>query len=242
MAPDHADRLLDHLLPARGCRRRRCRGAGAPTRRCRSARPATAAPRPGGRRAGPCRSTITGVPDLGHQLGAEQLLLADDGVLELAQAPLAEGPVGRPPRLVEGPAGGGDGPVHVGGRGVGRLAEHLLGRRVDVVEAAAVARRRPAARRSAFGTRRSAWWRACGGSCSCGSGLSGVGNGVCGAGRRGPRRARTSGPVDSGNGHEPSPRPPHSSSSPGAAPSWGEYGMPPIRRQDRPDCTTTGVG
>ena len=34
--------------------------------------------------------------DLGHQLGPEQLLLADDGLLQLLEAALAELPVGRP--------------------------------------------------------------------------------------------------------------------------------------------------
>jgi len=74
------------------------------------------------------------------QLGAEQLLLGDDGLVELAQAPLAEGPVGRPLRFVEGPPRRGNGPVHVGRRRVRGLAEHLLGGRVDVVEGSSTGR------------------------------------------------------------------------------------------------------
>ena len=74
------------------------------------------------------------MPDLGHQLGPEQLLLGSRRLLELEHAALAQLLVRGPCRLVERPAGGGDGLVHVVVTGVGHLAEHLLGGRVDVVE------------------------------------------------------------------------------------------------------------
>ena len=73
-------------------------------------------------------------PHLGHQLGPQQLALLFEGRLQLEQATLAQLLVGRPVRLVEGAPGGGDGGVHVLVTGVGHLAEHLFGGRVDVVE------------------------------------------------------------------------------------------------------------
>jgi hypothetical protein len=75
-----------------------------------------------------------GGPHLGHQLGPQQLLLLFQGRLQLEHAALAQLLVGRPGRLVEGPAGRRDGLVHVLVAGVGHLAEYVLGRRVDVVE------------------------------------------------------------------------------------------------------------
>ncbi len=72
--------------------------------------------------------------DLQDQLLAQLLLLGLEAVLQLLEAVLAERVVGRPVGLVERPAGGDDGLVHVGRRAVGDLAEDLLGRRVDVVE------------------------------------------------------------------------------------------------------------
>jgi hypothetical protein len=71
---------------------------------------------------------------LQDQLLAPLLPLGVEGGLELLQATRPQGAVGRPVRLVERPAGGGDGPPHVGRRRVGDAAEHLLGRRVDVLE------------------------------------------------------------------------------------------------------------
>ena len=50
---------------------------------------------------------------LGHQFGAQQLHLVLERGLQLQQAPLAQFAVGRPVGLVEGPAGGADGAVHV---------------------------------------------------------------------------------------------------------------------------------
>ena len=80
---------------------------------------------------------VIGAADLGDELLADELLLADDGVLQLLEAALAQLAVGGPGGLVERPAGRGDGEVHVVGAAVGDLAEHLFGGRVDVVEPAA---------------------------------------------------------------------------------------------------------
>ena len=80
---------------------------------------------------------MIGAPDLGDELGAQRLLLALDGRLQLLQAPLAECAVRRPVGLVERAAGRGDGALHVVDAGVGHLTEHLLGGGVDVVEALA---------------------------------------------------------------------------------------------------------
>ena len=133
---DHTDGLLDHLLPAlhaegvvvgqRSLPLERVDVLGRPQQRLGQRRVELGH---GGHH--------DGGADFGHELGPQELLLADDGVLELAQAALTEGAVGRPRRLVERPAGRDDGPVHVGSRGVGGLAQHLLGGRVDVVEGAA---------------------------------------------------------------------------------------------------------
>nr|BFE88233.1 hypothetical protein GCM10020093_108340 [Planobispora longispora] len=55
---------------------------------------------------------------------------------QLAQAAHPQAGVGGPAGGVEGAPGGGDRAVHVGGGGVGGLAQDLLGRRVDRLEAA----------------------------------------------------------------------------------------------------------
>ncbi len=79
-----------------------------------------------------------GEPDrtahLGDELGAQLFLLALDRGLELQEALLAEGVVGRPVGLVEGASRRGDGALHVLDAGVGDLTQHFFGRRVDVVE------------------------------------------------------------------------------------------------------------
>ena len=72
--------------------------------------------------------------DLGDELLAVLLALGLERLLQLLEAALAQGAVGRPVGLVEGPPGRGDRPLHVLGGGVGHLAEHLLRRRVDVLE------------------------------------------------------------------------------------------------------------
>jgi hypothetical protein len=74
--------------------------------------------------------------DLEDQLLAQFLLLRFDRVVQLQQAALAQLAVGRPVGLVERASGGIDGPVHVLLRGIGDLAERLLGGRVDVREGA----------------------------------------------------------------------------------------------------------
>ena len=51
--------------------------------------------------------------------------------LELLEAVLAEGPVGGPVGLVEGPPGGGDGPLHIFRGAIGHLAQQLLGGGID---------------------------------------------------------------------------------------------------------------
>ena len=76
-------------------------------------------------------------PDLGDDLLAQLLALGLERLLQLLEAALAQGTVGRPVRLVEGRAGGGDGAAHVLGRRVGHLPQHLFGGRVDVLEALA---------------------------------------------------------------------------------------------------------
>ena len=68
------------------------------------------------------------------QLLAERFLLGLQRRLELLEAALAEGVVGRPVGLVECAASGVDRAVHVRLRRVGDLSEHLLGGRVDVGE------------------------------------------------------------------------------------------------------------
>jgi hypothetical protein len=80
-----------------------------------------------------------GAPDLEDELLPQHLLLGDEGVVELEEAVPAEGAVRRPRGLVEGPAGGVDGPVHVARRGVGDPAELLPGRRVEDRERAGAA-------------------------------------------------------------------------------------------------------
>ena len=72
--------------------------------------------------------------DLQDQLFTDLLPLGLECLLELFEAPLAQRPVGGPVGLVECPAGGGDGRLHVAGRAVGDLTEDILGGRVDVVE------------------------------------------------------------------------------------------------------------
>ena len=62
-----------------------------------------------------------GAADLEDQLLAQLLALGLERVLQLLEAALAEGAVRRPVGLVEGPPGGGDGPLHVGRRRVGDL-------------------------------------------------------------------------------------------------------------------------
>jgi hypothetical protein len=76
----------------------------------------------------------SGPADLGDELVAQLLLLALESRLQLVEALLAEGAIGRPRRGVEGPARRGDGRLHVGARTVGHHAKHLFGGGVDVVE------------------------------------------------------------------------------------------------------------
>ena len=64
---------------------------------------------------------------------------ASRALLELLEAAPAEGPVGGPVGVVERPPGRPDGPLHVVDRGVGHLAEHFLGGRIDVPERLALA-------------------------------------------------------------------------------------------------------
>ncbi len=73
-------------------------------------------------------------PDLEDELFTELLALGLEGLLELFEAALAEGPVGGPVGLVEGPPRSRNGPLHVSHGPVGNVADDLLGRRVDVVE------------------------------------------------------------------------------------------------------------
>ena len=87
----------------------------------------------GSERDGPGRA------DLEDELLAQLIDLGLDRVVQLQQAALAQLLVGRPVGLVEGAAGGVDGPVHVLLRRVGDFAERLLGRRVDVGEGAGLA-------------------------------------------------------------------------------------------------------
>ena len=75
-----------------------------------------------------------GAADLEDELLAQRLPLALERPLQLGQAFLAPVAVGGPVRLVEGSPRGVDGPVHLVDGRVGHLADHLLGRRVDVVE------------------------------------------------------------------------------------------------------------
>ena len=72
--------------------------------------------------------------DFEDQLLAQLLLLGLQRLVELLEAALAEGVVGRPVGLVEGTAGRVDRPLHLGGRRVGHRTDHLFGGRVDVVE------------------------------------------------------------------------------------------------------------
>ena len=67
--------------------------------------------------------------DLEDELLAQLLLLGLERLVQLLEALLAEGVVGRPVGLVEGAAGGVDGALHLGRRGVGDLADDLLGGR-----------------------------------------------------------------------------------------------------------------
>ena len=101
--------------------------------------------------------------------------------------------------LVEGPPGRGDGPVHVHGRGVGGLAEHLLGGRVDVVEPATVGGVDQLRRRSGGGTPRSVWWRACGAPVVWGFGWMVLGS----VPPAGAVRARSASGVGDGHGRRP---------------------------------------
>ena len=80
-----------------------------------------------------------GEPDFEDEFLAQLLFLRFDRVVQLQQAALTQLVVGRPVGLVEGPAGGVDGPVHVLLRRVGDLPERLLGGRVDVGEGAGLA-------------------------------------------------------------------------------------------------------
>ena len=133
---DHAGRLLDHLAPAAHAERLADRELALPLEVVDGlGRPEQSVLQRGVE----LRSVGDGdrAADLGHQLGAEQLLLGHDRVLQLAQALLAERPVGGPVRLVERLASGTDGEVHVLGATVGHLTQHLFGGRVDVVEATA---------------------------------------------------------------------------------------------------------
>ena len=57
---------------------------------------------------------------LEDELLAQLLVLGLERLVQLLEALLAEGVVGRPVGLVEGPPGGVDGPVHLGRRRVGR--------------------------------------------------------------------------------------------------------------------------
>src|SRR5262249_27547668 len=66
----------------------------------------------------------------------ERFLLGFQCRLQLLEATLAEGAVGRPVRLVEGATGGVYRAVHVRVRGVRDLAQYVLGGRVDVDEPA----------------------------------------------------------------------------------------------------------
>ena len=72
--------------------------------------------------------------DLEDQLLAELLPLDLQCLLELLEAALAEGAVGSPVSLVEGPPGGVDGPMHVRLGRVRDLAEHRLRGRIDARE------------------------------------------------------------------------------------------------------------
>src|SRR5256885_1019683 len=78
-----------------------------------------------------------GRADLGDEFRAQLLLLAHDRLVQLLEAALAERAVGGPVGLVERPPGGGDGALHVVDGRVGDFAQHLLGGRVDVLEALA---------------------------------------------------------------------------------------------------------
>ena len=78
-----------------------------------------------------------GEPTSATRICAQRFLLAHDRFVQLAEALLAEGAVGRPVGLVERSARRGDGALHVVDTRVGDLAEHLFGGRVDVVEALA---------------------------------------------------------------------------------------------------------
>ncbi len=134
---DHADRLLDHLLPAGNPEVLVVGERALPFEFVDVGGGPQQALGQGGVQLGQVGGGHR-APDLGHQLGAELLLLAHDRLVELAQAPLAERTVGGPRRGVERGPGTADGPVHVHRRGVGRLSEHLLGGRVDVVEPSAL--------------------------------------------------------------------------------------------------------
>ena len=60
--------------------------------------------------------------------------------MELLETAPAQGPVGGPVGVVEGPPCRPDGALHVVDRGVGHLAEQFLGGRIDVPERPAAAR------------------------------------------------------------------------------------------------------
>ena len=81
----------------------------------------------------------SGAADLEDELLAQLLFLRFDRLVQLQQTALTQLVVGRPVGLVERPAGGVDGPVHVLFRRVSDFPERLLGCRVDVGERAGLA-------------------------------------------------------------------------------------------------------